>query len=87
MKQNQLKVNGNYIYFEDIGDSIVLYDIVVESIGKGYINALVSKPDGYVRRKLLPSSCLSYNIISSKSELINYTKKPISKHYSCPNIF
>ena len=83
MKQKQIKINTNYLYYEDIGSSLVTYDVHVKSLGKGYINALIRKPDGCAVRKLFPASSLGeYNIISSIDELIKFTKKPISNHYT-----
>ena len=79
MKQKQFNLNATYIYYEDIGDSIVLYDVKVKSLGKGYISALIRKPDGCAVRKLFTASPLGqYNIVSSIDELTNFTKRPIS---------
>ena len=81
MKQKQFKLNATYLYYEDIGDSIVLYDVQVKSLGKGYIAALIRKPDGCAVRKLFPASPLGeYNIFRSIDELKKFTKKPISNY-------
>lgn len=83
MKQKQFKLNSTYLYYEDLGDSIVLYDVNIKSLGKGYITALICNPDGCAVRKLFPVSSLGeYNIISSIDELIKFTKKPISNYFT-----
>ena len=82
MKQKQIKINTNYLYYEDIGSSLVTYDVHIKSLGKGFINALICGPDGCAVRKLFPASSLGeYRLFSSVEELLNSTNKPISNHF------
>ena len=82
MKQKQIQPNTNYLYYEDIGPSLVTYDVHVKSLGKGYINALIFAPDGCAVRKLFPfSNTGEYRLFSSVEDFLNSTSKPISKHF------
>lgn len=82
MKQKQIKINTNYLYYEDIGSSLVTYDVHIKSLGKGFITALICSPDGCAVRKLFPTSnTLDYRLFSSVEELLKFTNKPISNHF------